>query len=880
VSLAAPEWLLLLPVLALGAWRGASKLRRVPRLACLGALVLALSEPRLEKGGRGLDVWLLVDRSASARDLVEPRRAEVEAILERTRGSNDTLHVLEFAEEAVLRGESQGWTPRGTETRLASAIRLALARADRRRSTRLLLLTDGFSTEPLHGIAERLAVQGAALDLRRLSHERQGDFRVEALELPDRVQPREPFVIEARVAGAPDGPVPFSLLRDGVEVGRATAEVRDGRATVRFTDALRRGGAARYEARLRAAADPVPGNDQAVAWVESRGGPRVVLVTAYADDPLAAALAGQGFEVDVLPDARGLTVGRLSGARLVVFDNVPSHRVPAEVLSALDAFVRVQGGGLLMCGGRGSFGTGGYFRSDLDGLLPVSMELRQEHRKLAVALAIVLDRSGSMSAEVAGGLTKMDLANAGAASSIGLLGDGDGLTVFAVDSEAHRVLPLSSLGSERDAVTDVVRRIQSAGGGIYVHTGLAAAWKELKAAPYGQRHVILFADAADAEEPGDYVRLLEEVTGAGATVSVIGLGRETDGDAAFLRDVAERGKGRVFFTENPATLPAVFAQETVVVARSAFVDEATPARAGSGWLEVAARPLQWPAAVDGYNLGYLRPEATAALVTADEYHAPLVAYWNRGAGRVAAVAFPVAGERSASVRAWPAYGEFVQTLGRWLAGRDVPAGVGLKTRREGTHLIVDLFFDDTWADRAAAAPPRLVLAEGTSGSARPVAWERIAPGHLRARAPLAPGVFYRGAAQLGGTVLPFGPLGASGSAEWELSPSRLRELLSVVATTGGQERADLGGIWRERPTATSLDLRPGLLLAALGLFLYEAWWSRHALADEAATRAQRSEAPRAPRPGRAPEAPAPLDQASDARRRRYRQAKEGRSDQV
>ena len=38
------------------------------------------------------------------------------------------------------------------------------------------------------------------------------------------------------------------------------------------------------------------------------------------------------------------------------------------------------------------------------------MELKNEHRKLSVAMAVVMDRSGSMSMSAGGGKSKMDLA--------------------------------------------------------------------------------------------------------------------------------------------------------------------------------------------------------------------------------------------------------------------------------------------------------------------------------------------------------------------------------------------------------------------------------------------------------------------------------------
>jgi len=55
--------------------------------------------------------------------------------------------------------------------------------------------------------------------------------------------------------------------------------------------------------------------------------------------------------------------------------------VPSEFLSALNFFVNEQGGGLAMIGGKTSFAAGGYSGSPVEPLLPVSMELKQEHRE-------------------------------------------------------------------------------------------------------------------------------------------------------------------------------------------------------------------------------------------------------------------------------------------------------------------------------------------------------------------------------------------------------------------------------------------------------------------------------------------------------------------
>jgi uncharacterized membrane protein len=533
--------------------------------------------------------------------------------------------------------------------------------------------------------------------------------------------------------------VPVEVSRDGKVLTSGAVVLRAGQGSLRFTDRVSAPGAHRYSVRLLPESDGRSGNNIAESWIEIIGGPRLLLVTSYTDDPLARTLRAQGFDVQIVSDLAGLNLGHLSGTKGVILDNVPAYSIPADFLSALDLYVRVQGGGLLMVGGKFSFGSGGYFGSAIDELLPVSMELRTEHRKLAVAMAVVMDRSGSMAASVAGGVTKMDLANEGVARAIELLGPNDAVSVLAVDSEPHIVVPLTKLGKNREDIDDRVRRITSGGGGIYVYVGLKAAWEELKKSDAGQRHVVLFSDAADSEEPGEYKTLIDEMLAGGATISVIGLGSTLDPDAELLQDIAARGKGRIFFNADASSLPGLFAQETVALARSAFLDEPVKLTPGVGWMEIAAKPLEWLEAVDGYNLSYLKPDATGAAFSGDEYAAPLIAFWQRGAGRAAAVSFPLGGEFSQRVREWPGYGDFTQTLGRWLMGDELPPGLGLRTRVDGSELRLDLLYDDTWEQRLTQNAPQIVVAEGPAGKPTTLVWQRIEPGHFTASMPLEAG---------------------------------------------------------------------------------------------------------------------------------------------
>lgn len=828
-----PEWLALFPVLLLaGWWLPRLGMLRPLRILLLGLITLILAQPQWRRLADGVDLWLLLDSSASAEKPMAKGLPEWEKLLEQSRGANDRLFQLSYAEEVMRRGAegAQLYDRQRQSTRTSLAISQALVHAQREssgRPARLLILTDGYATEPLTGIAEKLKEQGLELDYLIARDPEPVDYRIAALRVPAKAQLGEPFLIEIEVRGTRDGRVPLKVMRQGRELKSTEVDVRLGSGIVRFTDRLGSAGVAHYEAFIQPATDAHPGNNHHEAMIEIAGGPRVLLLTAYTDDPVATTLQRQGFTVEKVTELRSIRPGQLAGAKCVIFNNVPAFELPGDFLAAMDFYVREQGGSFLMAGGQKSFAAGGYFESALDPLLPVSMELKQEHRKLMVAMGIVMDRSGSMSMTVQNGFTKMALADEGAANAIKFLGPQDLLTVFAVDSEAHQMVPLQPVGPNREKMESAVRRIQSTGGGIFVYNGLKAAWDQLKNAAAGQRHIILFSDAADSEQPDDYKNLIAEIIANGGTISVIALGTRADPDAQFLEDIATRGKGRLFFTDKAEELPSIFSQETVAVARSAFIRDPVKTKAASGWFEITSQPLDWLPEADGYNLSYIRDWASQGLITQDEYSAPLVSFGQRGIGRTAAVSFPLGGEFSAKIRAWPKYGDFLQTLTRWLMGEQLPPGIGLKHGLQGNVLTLDLLHDDTWEERLMAKAPRIVLAQGANASApREIAWERLSPGHYQARVDLPEGEMVRGAVQVGSQALSFGPAIVGTSTEWAFDEARAEELKQVSAASGGRELLELNQAWRTPRTERFVDLRNELLILTLILILAEALITR------------------------------------------------------
>lgn len=831
-----PQWFFLIPALAAVGWYWKELKFWSPfRFLALLFVVLTLADPQIRQLKRGMDLWVLVDRSESALAIVDQNFEEWKRLLTRSKPTRyDNLRFVNFAGEVVEQTGPEtmkyAGTPDYTRTRLALESTIAMLEPDRH--ARVLMFTDGYGTEPLGDAGNKLADLGVPLDYRMLRAEEEVDYQVVSVKVPTRKRLGEPFLVEIVVRGTQDGPVDVEISRDGGEPVKEKIEIAQGQGSMQFATRIGSPGAHKYRVNLPIN-DAYLGNNDFESWIEITAGPRVVLASKYIDDPIAPILQAQGFDVQVVSDPATLQVGMLTGAKVLILNNVPAFEIPQNFLSAVDFFVRSQGGGLLMVGGQQSFASGGYFESSIDELLPVSMELKAEHRKLAVAMGIVMDRSGSMSMTVPGGQTKMDLANEGSARAVELLSHFDQITVYAVDSSAHQEVPLMAVGPKRKEIIQRIRRIGSMGGGIFVYTGLKACWDSLEKAKVGQRHIILFSDAADSEEPGNYKALLKEMVDKGnATVSVIGLGTPADSDAAFLEDIASRGNGRMFFTEDPTTIPNIFAQETVTVARSLFVEEPVGTEPTGQWLEISRNNFDWLSSVDGYNLSYARPEASVALVSQDEYTAPMVSFVQRGIGRSAAVSFPMGGKFSDTVRDWPKIGDFVQTMTRWLMGETLPPGIGIRTNLDGTEFTLDLLHDDQWTKRLAE-PPRIFLAqekatliEGEFTNVREITWRRLAPGHFRATTQLEHGRMVRGAIQIGGIALPFGPIVVGGSPEWAFDPTRVEELKQAVEVSGGQELVDLSKAWTQPEVKEFASIQPWLLTILLCAVILDALFTR------------------------------------------------------
>jgi hypothetical protein len=352
----------------------------------------------------------------------------------------------------------------------------------------------------------------------------------------------------------------------------------------------------------------------------------------------------------------------------------------------------------------------------------------------------------------------------------------------------------------------------------------------ISAAHSQTKHIILFSDAADAEQSAHYQDIVAKLRDAGVTVSVVGLGTEHDCDANMLKDLARRGGGDCYFSDNPDEIPRIFAQDTFTIARSTFVDHVTPFNITAGYSLLGISPASVPPPLGGYNLCYLRPEANLAAVTRDEYKAPVVASWNAGNGRVLCYLGEADGKYSGDFAKWTQSGEFYATLARWIGGKHEPLPNNMLLTQEirDGDCFVQLHLDPSRKGDPCSNLPVVRVLHGLPGAApakETVSLQWKNADLLEADIPIEGRETVLNTVEISGqspvilppVCLPYSP---------EFAPDEpgrgAAALTQIAATTGGKDRVEIPKIWSELPVRSRyVELAPWLLVTAAILFLLE-----------------------------------------------------------
>ncbi|MCX7789628.1 MAG: VWA domain-containing protein [Chloroflexaceae bacterium] len=795
-------WLLaLLPLLWLFAWAtrrpNRARLSRWRYLALLGArsailaaLVLALAGAQVVRPVDDTAVVFLIDGSDSVAPAQRERAlAYVNAALAAGQPA-DRAAVVVFGASAAVERAPQPPAPLSrltsvvvsNRTDIAEAVLLGLALLPADAQKRLVLLSDGAQNLGDAVEAARLAaLRGVPIEVIPLAAETGADARLVGLDAPATAREGQDVPLTLNIESDLRGPARVEVLADGQLVAAEEVTLAEGAQSFLLRAPAGEAGFRRFEARISAAGDTQPLNNTAGAFTEVEGPPRVLLV-AEAEDraaPLRAALTAAGLRPTLVgPPQVAADPAALRQFAAVILVDVPANAVPPALQRALVTYVREQGGGLAMIGGANSFGAGGWRRTPIAEVLPVDLDPPARERRPDLALALVIDRSGSMADTAGGGRNRLDLAKDAVFLATQGLAARDQLGIYVFDDRATTVLPLQPL-PPLAAIEDALGLV-SLGGGTNIRAGIELAAPALIAADARVKHMILLTDGLDNS---NYADLVEQMRERDVTITVVSIGGAAN---PRLERAAREGGGAFYRVTRADQVPAIFLSETVRAAERDLVEEVvTPVVALPA---PPVRDLEGVPPLYGYNNTGRRATARTFLITPDG--APLLAVWQVGLGRTLAWTSDLKGQWAAEWIGWEQFPRFTAGL---VDAVLPPAGderLTLEMRADGGEATLNLVVSD-----AEGLPAQVAAVQGRlldpAGNGLALSFTQVAPGRYRAIAPAdQPGVYLAQVTALDAAGQPLGAasggLVVSYSPEYRPDATGAALLESLAAISGGR----------------------------------------------------------------------------------------------
>jgi hypothetical protein len=325
-----------------------------------------------------------------------------------------------------------------------------------------------------------------------------------------------------------------------------------------------------------------------------------------------------------------------------VFSDLPARAVGTQARDALDVYVREHGGGFVMIGGENSFGLGGWGGSVIERLLPVRFEGERQREQPKLALVLAIDKSGSMSSE-----DKLDLVKEAAGATARTLDPTDELGVIAFDSRPHVLVRLQPAANRIRIAADI-RRLSS-GGGTNALPALREAYLQLAGSNALIKHVILLSDGQSPENGIN--ALLGDMLDADITVSTVGVGAGAGKD--LLRRIANRGRGRFYFSQDGTDVPRIFSRETREVTRNTAVEQALFPRVSKN--VQALRGIDFSGAPGLRGMVPIKPKPMTETLLRTHLGEPLLVRGRRDLGRTAAFASDAKARWASRWLAWSGF---------------------------------------------------------------------------------------------------------------------------------------------------------------------------------------------------------------------------------
>lgn len=474
--------------------------------------------------------------------------------------------------------------------------------------------------------------------------------------------------------------------------------------------------------------DDIPENNAVHYTPGDKTAPRILLMSPQLEQAqtLADLLAVHHMDVTAIESRRApWQLAEYLDYDAILLANAPAIDLDTRQQELIEQAASEHGRGLVIFGGENSFGPGGYLETPLERLSPLSSKVPREAPE--VALAFVLDRSGSMSQKVAD-TTRLGIAKQATLSAIDLLGEGSQVAVVVFDSEALVPVPLQP-AANNDAILLAMDTVD-AGGGTAIVPGLVEGLSQLWGVEAPARHIVLMTDGLST--PGDVDAIMDAIVLEGITVSSVAIG--TGADVTELRRIANIGRGSFHATTDFQALPGILSQEAMLLSGSPIEEGiAQPQWTDPRAPELLSVPARLPT-IGGFVLTTPKDKADIWLTVPDQdgEMMPLLASWRYGNGQVFAQTTHAAGAWTEQALTGSTYPRMLSQIVRNVLSPSRDSGLVLDLVRKRDEVTVHLLAQEPTGEPRSGAVVSAQVTRSPDGTemVEDVALVEIAPGEF------------------------------------------------------------------------------------------------------------------------------------------------------
>ncbi len=674
-----PEPLLLLlalPLIWAVAWKSLTVEPGARKWAvfCVRSLVLlllavALADLRFADIADRLSVVFLLDHSASIPG--EERDRSLDRVRRMVAGmkEGDRAGLVVFGRNASIESMPEEKLPvdrissviQSDYTDIGNAIRLSTASFPKGTQKRIVLVSDG--NENIGSAVDeagRAWASGTSVDALPVTYSYGAEVQVERIVLPSRVRKGEAFEVRLIINSARETTARIFITLDKALMNSpAPVTLTKGKNVLVHSMSLDEPGFYSFAGRVEADDDSVPGNNLGCGFTIVEGDPRILCIGDAEDVRfLKAAVDAHGIPCTaVLPAAAPASAAGFQSFDCIFLCNVPSAILSKNQMEALCSGVLNFGLGLVMVGGDKGFGAGGWNKTPVEDVLPVSCEIKQKKVLPNGALVLVMHTcefaegnywTKRICKKAVERLTPEDLIGVISFNSFG--GGCDWLF-------EEKLLP----AADKEAIS---RKIDSINPGDMpdFDSALKMAFKELKEAKAAKKHIVVISDG-DPSPPSQM--LLRGLSSTSIAVSTVLIGPHGDDQTArrVMAELAEQTGGRFYEASDPKELPEIVTTVAKVVSANFIKEEEfTPIPGSSSEVMKGIDGSTLPS-LHGRVVTSAKPGAEIPLVTPDGD--PLLAHWRAGLGRTAAFTSDAKNRWASKWVPWAGFGKFWSQVARW-----------------------------------------------------------------------------------------------------------------------------------------------------------------------------------------------------------------------